>query len=88
MASGLLLKLKLEKGGEVKGESEVEGYKGWIELETYSWALTNPGNLGRHSGQHSCGSEVALTMRTCAASPVIMQAAATGDPIKEFKVAR
>jgi type VI secretion system secreted protein Hcp len=82
-----MLKLKLEKAGEVKGESEVEGYKGWLEIDSFAWGTVNPGRLGRHEGTESTAQDFNLTMTTCTASPVLMQACAMGDPIKEFKLA-
>jgi type VI secretion system secreted protein Hcp len=87
MASGYLLKLKLEKAGDVKGESEVEGYKEWLEIDSFAWGTVNPGRLGRHEGTESTAQDFNCTMTTCTASPVLMQACAMGDPIKEFKLA-
>jgi type VI secretion system secreted protein Hcp len=87
MPSGYYLKLKLEKGGEVKGESEVEGYKGQLEIDSFAWGVVNPGRLGKHEGSDTTAQDFNLTMTTCTASPVLMQACAMGDPIKEFKLA-
>jgi type VI secretion system secreted protein Hcp len=84
MPSGYALKLKLEKGGDVKGECEVEGFKGQLEVDSFAWGTVNPGRLGRHEGTDSTAQDFNMTMTSCTASPALMQACATGDPIKEF----
>lgn len=87
MAAGYCLKLKLEKGGEVKGECEIEGFKGQLEIDSFAWGEVNPGRLGRHDATQTTAQDFNMTMTTCTASPVLMQACAMGDPIKEFKLA-
>jgi type VI secretion system secreted protein Hcp len=84
MAAQYVLKLKLEKGGDVVGESDLEGHKGELEIDSFAWGTVNPGRLGRHEGSDSSAQDFNLTMNTCTASPVLMQACAMGDPIKEF----
>lgn len=83
MATGYCLKLKLEKAGDVKGECEVEGFKDQLEIDSFAWGVVNPGRLGRHEGTDSSAQDFSCTMTTCTASPVLMQACAMGDPIKE-----
>ncbi len=83
MAAQYVLKLKLEKAGEVKGESELEGFAGQLEIDSFAWGTVNPGRLGRHEGSDSVAQDFNCTMTTCIASPVLMQACAMGDPIKE-----
>jgi type VI secretion system secreted protein Hcp len=86
MPAQYVMKLKLEKAGEVKGECEVEGFKGQLEIDSFAWGVVNPGRLGRHEGSDSTAQDFNCTMTTCTASPVLMQSCATGDPIKECTV--
>lgn len=83
MPSGYYMKLKLEKAGEVKGESTTAGFEGQLEIDSFAWGTVNPGRLGKHEGSDSVAQDFNCTMTTCTASPVLMQACAMGDPIKE-----
>jgi type VI secretion system secreted protein Hcp len=86
MAAQYVLKMKLEKAGDVVGESDLEGHKGELEIDSFAWGTVNPGRLGRHEGSDSVAQDFNCTMTTCTASPVLMQACAMGDPIKECQL--
>jgi type VI secretion system secreted protein Hcp len=86
MPSGYCLKLKFEKAGEIKGECEIEGYKDQLEIDSFAWGTVNPGRLGEHEGSESTAQDFNMTMTSCPASAILVQACAVGDPIKEFKM--
>jgi type VI secretion system secreted protein Hcp len=81
MASDIFAKL-----GDIKGESLDSKHKDEIEVLSYSWGLTNAGSMGHGSG----GGEGKATFHDLSfvhavdkASPVLMQACATGVHLKE-----
>ena len=81
MASDIFAKL-----GDIKGESLDAKHKDEIEVLSYSWGVTNAGSMGHGSG----GGEGKATFHDLSfvhaidkASPVLMQACATGVHIKE-----
>lgn len=37
MAFSCFLKMKGKRQGDIKGESTIQGYKDWIEVQSYSW---------------------------------------------------
>jgi type VI secretion system secreted protein Hcp len=81
MASDIFAKL-----GDIKGESLDAKHKNEVEVLSYSWGVTNAGSMGHGSG----GGEGKATFHDLSfvhmvdkASPVLMQACATGVHIKE-----
>jgi type VI secretion system secreted protein Hcp len=81
MASDIFAKL-----GDIKGESLDAKHKDEIEVLSYSWGVSNAGSMAHGSG----GGEGRATFHDLSfvhavdkASPVLMQACATGVHIKE-----
>ena len=76
MASDYLLELD-----GVKGESDVVGYEGLIELESFSFGVSNPGSFA-HGGGGGAGKasfqDMHFTARTTSASPLLKAHCATG----------
>jgi type VI secretion system secreted protein Hcp len=84
MASDIFAKL-----GDIKGESIDDKHKDEIEVLSYSWGVTNAGSMGHGTG----GGEGKATFHDLSfvhnvdkASPVLMQACATGTHLKEATI--
>ena len=84
MASDIFAKL-----GDIKGESQDAKHKDEIEVLSYSWGVTNAGSMAHGSG----GGEGKATFHDLSfvhnidkASPVLMQACATGVHLKEATI--
>jgi len=84
MASDIFAKL-----GDIKGESGDSKHKDEIEVLSYSWGVTNAGSMSHGSG----GGEGKATFHDLSfvhnidkASPVLMQACATGVHLKEATI--
>jgi type VI secretion system secreted protein Hcp len=84
MASDIFAKL-----GDIKGESLDSKHKDEIEVLSYSWGVTNAGSMSHGSG----GGEGKATFHDLSfvhnidkASPVLMQACATGTHLKEATI--
>jgi type VI secretion system secreted protein Hcp len=84
MASDIFAKL-----GDIKGESLDDKHKDEIEVLSYSWGVTNAGSMAYGSG----GGEGKATFHDLTfvhnidkASPVLMQACATGTHLKEATI--
>ena len=70
------------KLGDIKGESQVEGHEGAIDIESWSWGETNTGTAG-HGGGAGSGKvlpqDLNIIKATDRGSPLIMQAGAEGE---------
>ena len=84
MASDIFAKI-----GDIKGESLDDKHKDEIEVLSYSWGVTNAGSMASGSG----GGEGKATFHDLSfvhnidkASPVLMQACATGTHMKEATI--
>ena len=80
MASDYLLKLD-----GIKGESTDSKHKDEIEIESFSWGVTNPGTFSSAGGGGAgkCSfQDLHLTSRVSVASPNLMVACASGQHIK------
>ncbi len=82
MAVNYLLKLD---GAGIKGESPVEGFKDYIEIDSYSWGATQTGTAAYGGGMG--GGKVAMQdfhfeMKVNKASPKLMEACANGSAVK------
>jgi type VI secretion system secreted protein Hcp len=84
MASDIFAKL-----GDIKGESLDSKHKDEIEVLSFSWGVTNAGSMSHGSG----GGEGKATFHDLSfvhnidkASPILMQACATGAHIKEATI--
>jgi len=84
MAADIFAKL-----GDIKGESIDAKHKDEIEVLSYSWGVTNAGSMAANTG----GGEGKATFHDLSfvhnidkASPVLMQACATGVHLKEATI--
>jgi len=84
MASDIFAKI-----GDIKGESPDDKHKDEIEVLSYSWGVTNAGSMAHGTG----GGEGKATFHDMSfvhnidkASPVLMQACATGTHYKEATI--
>lgn len=84
MAADIFAKL-----GDIKGESLDDKHKGEIEVLSYSWGVTNAGSLGAGTGGGAGKAtfrDLSIVHKIDKASPVLMQACATGTHIKEATI--
>jgi type VI secretion system secreted protein Hcp len=85
MASDIFAKL-----GDIKGESTDDKHKDEIEILSYSWGVTNPANIGGAGGGAGAGKatfhDLSFTHTIDKASPVLLQACATGVHLKEATI--
>jgi type VI secretion system secreted protein Hcp len=81
MASDIFAKL-----GDIKGESLDDKHKDEIEIMSFSWGVTNAGSMGYGSGGgegKASFHDLSFTHKVDKASPILMQACATGVHLKE-----
>src|SRR5213592_3147799 len=84
MASDIFAKL-----GDIKGESLDDKHKDEIEVLSYSWGVANAGSMGYGSGGGEGKAQfhdLSFTHKIDKASPVLMQACATGVHLKEATI--
>jgi type VI secretion system secreted protein Hcp len=83
MATDIFAKL-----GDIKGESLDDKHKDEIELLSWSWGVTNPVTFaGSGAGQGKAHfHDLSFTHKIDKASPVLMQACATGVHLKEATI--
>jgi type VI secretion system secreted protein Hcp len=84
MASDIFAKL-----GDIKGESIDDKHKGEIELLSWSWGVSNAGEMrgGMGGGAGKANfHDLSFTHKIDKASPVLMQACATGVHLKEATI--
>jgi type VI secretion system secreted protein Hcp len=84
MASDIFAKM-----GDIKGESQDDKHKDEIEVLSVSWGVTNPGSMAYGSGAgegKATFHEYSFVHKYDKASLVLMQACATGTPIKEVVI--
>ena len=76
------------KLGDIKGESLDEKHKGEIEVLSWSWGVTNEVTVaGTGAGQGKARfADLSFTHKIDKASPVLMQACATGVHLKEATI--
>jgi len=69
----------------IKGESQDDKHKDWIEIQSFNWELTQPatgpGGGGGTSAKPSI-TEITVTKKIDVASPQLMRSCATGQHIK------
>jgi type VI secretion system secreted protein Hcp len=75
----------------IEGESVDSKHKGWLEVESWSWGETNPtpatgGGGGGGSGKVQV-QDLFVSTRVSKASPKLFLACATGQRMKEAKLA-
>ena len=81
MASDYLLELE-----GIKGESLDEKHKDKIEIDSFSWGVSNDGNMGRGGGGGTGKAnfqDVHFTKQTDKSSALLVKSAASGDHIKK-----
>lgn len=79
MAADMFLKIT-----GIKGESTDDKHKGEIEIESFTFGVSNTGTAGRGGGMGAGKAffqDISFSKRADAASPVLMQKCATGDHI-------
>jgi type VI secretion system secreted protein Hcp len=84
MASDIFAKI-----GDIKGESLDDKHKDEVEVLSYSWGVTNAGAMrGGSGGGEGKASfhDLSFTHNIDKASPVLMQACATGVHMKEATI--
>jgi type VI secretion system secreted protein Hcp len=84
MASDIFAKL-----GDIKGESLDSKHKDEIEVLSYSWGVSNAGSMGYGSGGgegKSTFHDLSFVHNIDKASPILMQACATGTHLKEATI--
>src|SRR3954467_12602718 len=84
MASDIFAKL-----GDIKGESLDDKNKDEVEVLSYSWGVSNAGSMA-HGGGGGEGKanfhDLSFTHKVDKASPVLLQACATGVHLKEATI--
>ena len=84
MAADIFAKL-----GDIKGESLDDKHKDEIEVLSYSWGVSNAGSMASGSGGgegKATFHDITFTHFMDKASPVLMQACATGVHLKEATI--
>jgi len=84
MASDIFAKL-----GDIKGESLDSKHKDEIEVLSYSWGVSNAGSMAHGSGGgegKATFHDLAFVHKIDKASPILMQACATGVHLKEATI--
>jgi type VI secretion system secreted protein Hcp len=84
MASDIFAKI-----GDIKGESLDDKHKDEIEVLSYSWGVSNAGSMSSGSGGgegKASFHDLSFTHHVDKASPVLMQACATGVHMKEATI--
>jgi type VI secretion system secreted protein Hcp len=74
------------KLGDIKGESLDDKHKDEIEVLSFSWGVSNAGSMGYGSGGgegKATFHDLSFTHKVDKASPVLMQACATGVHLKD-----
>jgi type VI secretion system secreted protein Hcp len=84
MASDIFAKI-----GDIKGESIDDKHKDEIEVLSYSWGVSNAGSMAHGTGGgegKAAFHDMSFVHRIDKASPVLMQACATGVHYKEATI--
>ena len=73
----------------ITGESKQKGFEGQIEVQSWSWGLSQSGNLG-HGGGGGSGrvsfQDLTFTHHLDKSSPSLMKACATGTHLKDATI--
>src|SRR3546814_20105935 len=70
----------------IEGESLDDKHKGEIEIDSFSWGVTNMGGGGRGGGGGTGKAEfsdINFSKQAVKSSPKLVKAAAEGEPIRE-----
>jgi type VI secretion system secreted protein Hcp len=79
MAADIFAKL-----GDIKGESIDDKHKDEIEVLSYSWGVTHPGNI--HGGAAATFQDLSITHRIDKSSAALLLACATGEHLKDATI--
>jgi type VI secretion system secreted protein Hcp len=77
------------KIGDIKGESTDSKHKDEVEVLSYSWGVTNPGQIGTGGGGgagRATFQDLSIVHKIDKASPRLLQACATGQHLKEATI--
>ncbi len=76
------------KIGDIKGESTDDEHPEWMDLESFSWGMTQTGTVGGGGGGTGKVNvqDFHFTMKMNSGSPVLMQACASGEHIKKVEL--
>ena len=77
------------KLGDIKGESTDSKHKDEIEVLSYSWGVTQTGNIGTGGGGgagRATFQDLAIVHKFDKASPKLLEACATGQHLKEATI--
>ncbi|HKV99321.1 MAG TPA: type VI secretion system tube protein Hcp [Vicinamibacterales bacterium] len=81
MAADIFAKL-----GDIKGESLDDKHRDEIEVLSYSWGVTNPGNIHGGASGKATFQDLSITHHIDKASPALMRACATGEHFKDATI--
>jgi len=77
------------KIGDIKGESTDSKHKDEVEVLSYSWGVTNPGQIGTGGGGgagRATFQDLSIVHKIDKASPRLLEACATGQHLKEATI--
>ncbi len=77
------------KIGDIKGDSTDNKHKDEVEVLSYSWGVTNTGNIGTGGGGgagRATFQDLSIVHKIDKASPKLLQACATGQHLKEATI--
>jgi type VI secretion system secreted protein Hcp len=67
----------------IKGESQDDKHKDWIEVSSFSWGLSQPDGAPTGAGAKAKVQDISFTKSIDAASPQLMLSCASGQHIKK-----
>lgn len=70
----------------ITGESTDKDHRDWIDLESFSWGMTQTGSIGPGGGGKVQIQDFHFVMKMNSGSPQLMQACATGEHIKKVEL--
>jgi type VI secretion system secreted protein Hcp len=74
------------KIGDIKGESQDDKHKDEIAVLSFSWGVTNAGSGGGGGAGRATFKDLSVVHNIDKASPLLMQACATGTHLKEATI--
>jgi type VI secretion system secreted protein Hcp len=77
------------KIGDIKGDSTDNKHQDEVEVLSYSWGVTNTGNIGTGGGGgagRATFQDLSIVHKIDRASPQLLQACATGQHLKEATI--
>lgn len=74
------------KIGDIIGESTDELHQGWMDLDAFSWGMTQTGSIGPGGAGKTQVQDFHFTMKMNSGSPALMQACASGEHIRKVEL--